>query len=207
MKHKSKLKNPFVLSAALSLGLHGSIAYFLIPSFLKIFLGNPVVFEMVWVDIHSEQPCHPELVSGPHDNKIPKQVRDDNLEPHNNEVLKQVQDDRVVQDDKVVRADNLEKTDNNTRVMPAKARITPHQPLPSYPWICRKRGQEGAVCLTVRTNKEGQVVDVSLCKSSGHSLLDDTALAAVKTWTLEEGNIHKTLVIAFRLEDKEVKIS
>jgi protein TonB len=73
--------------------------------------------------------------------------------------------------------------------------------------VCRKRGQEGVVCLHVKTNKEGQVIKVSLHKSSGHDLLDKAALEAVKSWILSERNSDKTLSIAFRLEGQAVSFS
>jgi len=82
-----------------------------------------------------------------------------------------------------------------------------HQPLPSYPWVCRKRCEEGVVCLHVQTNKEGRVTAVCLHKSSGYALLDEAALEAVKSWTFEEKNLQKILSIAFRLKGKAVSLS
>ncbi len=82
-----------------------------------------------------------------------------------------------------------------------------HHPLPSYPWVCRKRRQEGVVYLYVKTNKEGHVVEASLHKSSGHGLLDKAALEAVKAWTFKERNSKKTLSIAFRLKEEKVSFS
>jgi len=86
-------------------------------------------------------------------------------------------------------------------------RTQSHQPLPSYPWVCRKRGQEGVVCLYVKTNKEGHVIEAHLHKSSGHDLLDKAALEAVKSWTFSERNFQKTLSIAFRLKEEKVSFS
>ncbi|MBI2707724.1 MAG: energy transducer TonB [Proteobacteria bacterium] len=86
-------------------------------------------------------------------------------------------------------------------------RTQPHHPLPSYPWVCRKRRQEGVVCLHVKTNKEGHVIEASLHKSSGHALLDKAALDAVKAWTFKERNFQKILSIAFRLKEEKVSFS
>jgi TonB family protein len=74
-----------------------------------------------------------------------------------------------------------------------------YQPLPKYPWICRKRGQEGHVCLFVRTNGEGRVIRARLHKSSGHSALDQAALTAVKEWIFSDYTSQKLLSISFRL--------
>lgn len=75
-----------------------------------------------------------------------------------------------------------------------------YHPLPKYPWVCRKRHQEGMVSLKVKTNGEGHVIDVSLNKSCGYVRLDEAALEAVKSWIFAEGNSQKTLSIAFRLK-------
>lgn len=74
-----------------------------------------------------------------------------------------------------------------------------YQPLPTYPWVCRKRGQEGIVAIFVRTNEEGKVIETKVQKSSGHDLLDGAALKVIQTWILAEGSVQKTFSIAFRL--------
>jgi protein TonB len=43
-------------------------------------------------------------------------------------------------------------------------------------------GYEGTVLLNVRVNPNGLVEDVKIAVSSGHSLLDQSALLSVKTW-------------------------
>ena len=74
-----------------------------------------------------------------------------------------------------------------------------YQPLPTYPWVCRKRGQEGVVIIFIRTNNEGKVIDTKVHKSSGYDLLDEAALKATQSWILAEGRVEKTFSIAFRL--------
>jgi TonB family protein len=83
----------------------------------------------------------------------------------------------------------------------------PYQPLPKYPWICRKRGQEGRVSLVVQTNEEGNVISVNLHESSGHALLDQSALSAVQTWIFPEASIQKILSFTFRLKGSEGEVS
>lgn len=76
----------------------------------------------------------------------------------------------------------------------------PYQPLPKYPWICRKRGHIGCVSLAIQTNEEGHVISIRLHKSSGHVSLDQAALNALKTWVFADGGCQKLVSIAFRLK-------
>lgn len=60
-------------------------------------------------------------------------------------------------------------------------------PAPGYPMIGRKRGYQGTVILEVLVNREGRVGDLRVVASSGYSVLDQAALASVKTWIFEPG--------------------
>jgi protein TonB len=60
-------------------------------------------------------------------------------------------------------------------------------PPPSYPIIARKRGYQGNVVLEVLIDKRGKVLDLVIFSSSGHSILDKTAIASVKKWLFEPG--------------------
>ncbi len=74
-----------------------------------------------------------------------------------------------------------------------------HIPLPAYPWICRKRQQEGQVVLNVSLDSSGHVKGVNIQKSSGHERLDEAARDAAKSWVFVDGKSQKTLTLAFRL--------
>ena len=65
-------------------------------------------------------------------------------------------------------------------VVPPTYRKTP---LPPYPAAARAQRLEGLVVLSVLVGANGRVVDVSVASSSGHTLLDQAAAGAVKTWT------------------------
>ncbi|MDR1190548.1 MAG: energy transducer TonB [Verrucomicrobiales bacterium] len=65
-----------------------------------------------------------------------------------------------------------------TSAQPAYLRNLP----PVYPTTARERGQEGRVVLSVTVSAAGVVGDARVKKSSGHALLDEAALAAVKKW-------------------------
>ena len=60
-------------------------------------------------------------------------------------------------------------------------------PVPDYPLIARKRGYQGTVVLEVLVNREGKVKELTLSASSGYSVLDQAALASVKTWLFDPG--------------------
>lgn len=60
-------------------------------------------------------------------------------------------------------------------------------PPPSYPIIARKRGYQGNVVLEVLVDKRGKVLDLKIFLSSGHSILDKTAISSVRKWLFEPG--------------------
>jgi len=60
-------------------------------------------------------------------------------------------------------------------------------PLPPYPQIARKRGLQGVVVLEVLVDPSGNAADLRVLSSSGHPILDRTAMASVKHWTFDPG--------------------
>jgi len=80
-------------------------------------------------------------------------------------------------------------------------------PAPRYPRRARERGEEGMVILDVEILSDGDVGTVSIYKSSGYSLLDQSALNAVKKWHFSpaqsNGNsltVHRKIPIIFKLK-------
>ncbi|MHB8709382.1 MAG: energy transducer TonB [Desulfuromonadales bacterium] len=64
-------------------------------------------------------------------------------------------------------------------------RATPRyesNPLPNYPRLARQNRWEGTVRLRARVTAGGTVEGVSLERSSGHAVLDSSALAGVQRW-------------------------
>lgn len=55
-------------------------------------------------------------------------------------------------------------------------------PKPDYPSIARSRGWQGKVILRVQISAAGKVESVAVEQSSGHELLDESALTAVRDW-------------------------
>ncbi|MXW43349.1 MAG: energy transducer TonB, partial [Candidatus Dadabacteria bacterium] len=50
------------------------------------------------------------------------------------------------------------------------------------PAVAIRRGYEGSVLLNVRVLPNGEPEEVTISKSSGHKVLDNAALKAVKKW-------------------------
>lgn len=57
-----------------------------------------------------------------------------------------------------------------------------NNPAPSYPRMARKRNLQGKVFVKVLVNIDGTPQNIIISKSSGHNILDEAALEAVKTW-------------------------
>jgi len=58
---------------------------------------------------------------------------------------------------------------------------------PAYPRLARRRGYQGRVVLGVLVKEDGSAGTVRLEKSSGHTLLDEAAIEAVKKWLFSPG--------------------
>jgi len=56
---------------------------------------------------------------------------------------------------------------------------------PKYPARAQRMGHEGRVVLRVHVGADGRPLAVEVEESSGHSLLDEAAVAAVREWTFE----------------------
>jgi len=57
-----------------------------------------------------------------------------------------------------------------------------HNPKPEYPMIAKSRGWQGKVMLRVQVSAEGLSDTVAVEISSGHEMLDESAVDAVKKW-------------------------
>ncbi len=79
---------------------------------------------------------------------------------------------------------------------------------PAYPWLARRRGEQGTVVLSVLVTERGRVGHVRVAESSGSPALDEAALAAITRWTFhpsrrgtEPTASWVRVPIRFRLED------
>ena len=81
-------------------------------------------------------------------------------------------------------------------------------PKPPYPALSRKLNEQGRVLLRVNVAADGSATEVQLHTSSGHSRLDDSALATVRRWRFVPARLGQEAVaawvlvpIAFTLKD------
>ncbi len=68
----------------------------------------------------------------------------------------------------------------------AKAQNAP----PSYPLIARRHGWVGTVLLKVQIDPAGRVDGIEVTQSSGHQLLDQSALNAVSEWLFRPATVN-----------------
>ena len=80
-------------------------------------------------------------------------------------------------------------------------------PAPAYPPRALRAGQQGRVLVFVLIDTAGRPAQVSVSKSSGHALLDEAALSAVRGWRFrpqtENGSaiaVQVTIPVDFRIQ-------
>ena len=80
-------------------------------------------------------------------------------------------------------------------------------PPPIYPAEAIRQRLEGTVLIRIHVDKTGDVNEVDVIRSSGHSILDEAAVKAVRGWKGEPATTGQTAVasievlpIRFRLE-------
>ena len=81
-------------------------------------------------------------------------------------------------------------------------------PKPAYPRQALMRNWTGKVILRVHVAADGSVGSVSVQESSGHDILDEAAVDAVKTWRFNPAKrngqpvaVWATVPITFRLQN------
>ncbi len=88
------------------------------------------------------------------------------------------------------------KTASPVLVKDVRFHVKPKQP--TYPRMARRKGLEGSVLIEVWLDKNGRQTLQNIVKSSGHQVLDDAALDAVKQWQFSQHRING-IAIAHRL--------
>ncbi|MGA9033245.1 MAG: energy transducer TonB [Sulfuricaulis sp.] len=83
-----------------------------------------------------------------------------------------------------------------------------NNPKPPYPFAARRNSMEGSVVLRAYVLEDGHCAEVKLMTSSGHDLLDNSALQTVKQWRFVPATRGGVAVaswveipITFRLQD------
>lgn len=99
---------------------------------------------------------------------------------------------RIVQDKQVNPQTEDQKTAQQmtdwTEFRPSQGAVVEARPLayvnepPRYPHLARKKGWEGTVVVKTKVEKNGIPSEIQVEQSSGHGILDDSALKAVRGW-------------------------
>ena len=80
---------------------------------------------------------------------------------------------------------SFERPVTNSSPASKKPRSPVHSQPPPYPTSARRAKQEGLVLLRLKVDKDGRVQNVEIQETSGHTVLDQSAAAAVQTWRFE----------------------
>jgi len=82
-------------------------------------------------------------------------------------------------------AEDAARSDEEHAAVQVSVPLYDLNPPPVYPRIARRRGYQGTVLLDVRVTADGRAAEVKLAQSSGHPVLDQSALTAVQDWRFE----------------------
>lgn len=161
---------------------------------------SPPEFERQQPDPELElpEPIEPPSLEPPPEPEIPEQPEPEKLEP-----LERVEPEPA---DPVQPIQSDGQAAVKGRAVPDAKRNRP----PSYPRRARAARMEGTCELLVEVRKDGSVESAVVTVSSGHDLLDDSALKAVKKWRFKpatgtEGSAvpdQVTVPVTFRLKGR-----
>jgi protein TonB len=70
-------------------------------------------------------------------------------------------------------------------------------PTPSYPRLARERGWQGTTWLRVEVKTDGSAGRVEILKTSGHPLLDETSMRAVRAWRFNPATRNNQAVVSW----------
>jgi protein TonB len=71
-----------------------------------------------------------------------------------------------------------------------------HNPKPEYPTLAKSREWQGKVLLRVKVTATGLSDEVEVDRSSGHDILDDAAIDAVKQWRFTPARRGDTAIVS-----------
>lgn len=177
-------QGPFIVAVALAVVIHGALLFGLTlsPPVPPVILAD----QSVEVDLTTLSDPEPELVPEPVPEPEPDQVPEPDPVPEPvPEPLPPPKPKLKPKPPVQPKPQATPKPTSTTATAPAGPTNTPtarRNPKPPYPDMARKRGQEGTVVLLVDVDEKGVPYNVSIEKSSGYDLLDQSALKTVRKW-------------------------
>jgi len=205
----------FSFGSMISLGVHSILIGVLWVPFQRVPLERPFLVQVVWnISSASSQPIENNYVSlsSPPllERKAPLKRRKIFLHKANYKLTK-TRDSFFQRDERKRFGKEKEPlrtkkarddTSQSFLASPQNFARQDYHPLPPYPWICRKNGEEGEVGVVVKVNEEGHVIQAKLFKSSGYERLDTIALDSVKSWVYARAGVQEYVLFVFRLESE-----
>ncbi|NOU21270.1 MAG: energy transducer TonB [Methyloglobulus sp.] len=86
------------------------------------------------------------------------------------------------------KADSKSMRSESGKISQARAFVAYlNNPKPNYPGIARSRHWEGTVLLRVYVTPDGHCGNLNVAHSSGHDVLDESAISAVRNWRFVPG--------------------
>ena len=129
------------------------------------------------------------------------------IQPHSEEQLQQRETAASPSPDTPTATDPVDSSqDKESTPIAAAALVTSKatpiyykNPKPAYPALARKQNWQGSVTLSIMVSENGAVDEVTIHQSSGHQMLDNSALKTVKTWQFLPG-MKNGLPIAMKVQ-------
>jgi len=205
------LNKDFLIATIIALLIH-LILFFLNPSISAVQSGfikkdNTIEVSLVRYIRPLPQKTIPTEISDKRPKKIPNKIK---VRPKPKDVhtlkpiiaKKEVKAQKVIypqrKEEKIIKeSEELNSSETGTRSegniwtpkLVIKTAIPKYHenPKPHYPLIARMRGYCGLVILNVEVMANGMVGRIELRKSSGYSILDSSAIKAVKKWRFIPG--------------------
>lgn len=136
-----------------------------------------------------EQPAQPPAATAPAEAEEPEIAHPRPAPFHN--AKPQIPLESVPSDPAAAAAGKVFKQSDVGRVDGIRKAVPRYRenPPPRYPSLAKRRGYEGTVILDVLVTPAGRATDLKIEQSSGHSVLDASAMTAVQDWVFEPARL------------------
>lgn len=189
--------NMLMLLSILVLLLHGWGLLWLMRPVEQITLAKPLVMEVSMIAVSAPKPSVAPPTPKPPAKKAPPKKHSKPIVKKMQPVVQKALDfaptEQIIEPQPAAQTTSTESTTlsdshttSNTNAEPfTEASFSAnyaHNPKPEYPAAARSRGWQGRVLLRVEVSEEGLSQTVAVQQSSGHDMLDESAMDAVKQW-------------------------
>lgn len=124
-----------------------------------------------------------EIITSRSKDKKPKIAKEEPVKEEKEEPKKQEKQDQELELETSGKIDQKATAQESAQVDPVFNAAYLNNTPPIYPSSARRKGVEGRVMLEVLVTREGKAKNVQIAQSSGYSILDRSAIKAVKQWS------------------------